>query len=190
LEIEEGKSLSELADEINALYLLEDPKDEQHLQRAGMKKAQGIVAALEDDLDNMAIVLSARDMALKMNNQRLRILARVSDEVNMRRMYLAGADRVIAPNFFAGYQIASQMLSHAVGEFWDYMMLWGRCPVRFGDLDLSENPEWVGKTPHQLKQEQNQTVLAIKRGGQYISSPDFDEMFEEKDVLIIFGSSQ
>lgn len=185
---EEEKSAAELADELGVLYLQANPTDEQQLHRAGIEKAVGIVAAMEDDRDNMAIVLSARDMAKRFGNDSLRIVARVNDEWNTRRLYLAGADKVISPNISGGIQIANAVLHPVVGEFWDHMLHRGKAVMRFVDVALHEHPEWVGRTVAEQKREQSQLVVAIKRDGKFIYAPDNHESFAEDDILIVLGT--
>ncbi len=186
---EEQKSVAELADEMGVLYLLEDPSDEQQLQRAGLHQAYGLVAAMNDDRDNMAIVLSARDMAKRLNNPDLRIIARVFNEWNMRRMYLAGADKVTSPNFVGGFQMATHMLNPIVGEFWDHMLYQDEQLMRFVDLHLAQHPDWVGKSIATFRQEQDQLVVAIKREGAYIYAPKNEMLLEANDILIVIGSA-
>ena len=186
---EENKSVAELADELGILYLMDDPTDEQKLRQAGIERAQGLVTALKDDRDNMAVVLSGRDMANRLDNPNLRIISGVLDEWNMHRIYLAGADKVISPNISSGFQIASTMLDPAVGEFWE-RMLYGKNDdqlVRFSDLPLNENSPWIGQTVASLKQQTSQLVVAIKRDNDYLYAPDGEETLKSDDVLIVLG---
>lgn len=187
-EDEEQKSITELADEIGVLYLLDDPTLEQHLRRAGLTTAAGLITALEDDRDNMSVILSARDMAQKLGNANLRIVAHVKEENNFRRLYLAGAHKVISPNFIGGFSLASHMLDPHLGEFWDHMLYQQADEVyRFMDLHLCDHPEWVGKTVLQLKHDKHQMVVAIKRNGRFLYAPDPDAVFDADDVIIYLG---
>ncbi|MEM7344087.1 MAG: NAD-binding protein [Chloroflexota bacterium] len=185
----EEKSAAELADEIGVPYLLEDPTDEQYLRRAGINRARGLIAALKDDRDNIAVVLSARHMANQLGNDNLRIVARVFEEMNMRRLYLAGANKVVSPNFVGGFQMATHMLTPVVGEFWDEMLYRDDQLMRFIDMPLSNEPKWVGQTVEDLRQKQGRIVVAIKRKDQYMSAPAPGEIFEADDILIVIGSA-
>ena len=187
---EEQKGVAELADEMGVLYLLEDPTNEEHLRRAGLTQAKGLVAALTDDRDNMAIVLSARDMANRLDNPNLRIVARVFNEWNMRRMYLAGADKVVSPNLVSGFQIAIDMLNPIVGEFWDHMRFQNSDQlIRFADIPATTRPEWIGKMAQDLNQQRAQLLVAIQRDKQYIFAPDPDEIIQTDDILIVMGTA-
>lgn len=191
-EDEEQKSIAELADEIGVLYLQEDPTHELHLRRAGLGQASGLIVTLEDDRDNMSIVLSARDMAPKLNNNNLRIIAHANEQSNFRRLYLAGANKVISPDMIGGFTIASNMMDPHLGEFWDHMLYQKASEdiFRFMDMHLTEHPEWVGKTAAQLKQERQQMVVAIKRNGRFLYAPDPDVTFKANDVLIFLGPAR
>ncbi|MEM7799243.1 MAG: NAD-binding protein, partial [Chloroflexota bacterium] len=170
---EEDRDVAELAEELGILYLIEDPKDEQALIRAGLGRARGIIAALEDDLDNMAIVLSARDIASKLNNQ-LRIVSRVSDEWNTRRLYLAGADHVMSPNINGGLTLANSILNPIVNEFLDSLRGVTGETTYMSDIEVDQNADLIGKTVQSLKKSDKTLVLAVKRENHFIYAPDDD----------------
>ncbi len=188
--IEEKKSAAELADEMGILYLLDDPTDEQQLRRAGIERAKGLVATLADDRDNLGVVLSSRDRAKRLNNPNLRIIAAVSNEMNMHRMYLAGADKVVSPNIIGGFQIATHLLSPNVGEFWDEMVFQNDELVRFTDMPLAQHPELVGEPVQTINQDPTQFVIAIKRNQTYTYTPEPTEVLQGDDVVIVVKVSK
>ena len=184
---DEEKSVSELAAEVDILYLMEDPIQETALRHAGIDRAQGIITAMNDDRDNMAIILSARDMANRLDNSQLRIITRVVDEWNMRRLSLAGADKVIAPNVRGAHVLASQMLDPIMTEFWDDMMFDSEQIVRFTDMHVADQPELSGKTIASLREEHGQMAVAIKRNGEFIYAPALDMVLQFDDSIIVLG---
>lgn len=188
--VDEDKSVAELAMESNVLYLMEDPTQETALRHAGIERAQGLITAMNDDRDNMAIILSGRDMANRLNNRRLRIVSRVVDEWNMRRLSLAGADEVIAPNIRGGYMLASQMLDPILAEFWDHMILNDEQIVRFTDMHVADKPELAGKTVSYLQHELGQMTVAIKRNSEFFYAPHHDMVLETNDSIIVIGQAQ
>jgi voltage-gated potassium channel len=187
LSVEERKTVQELAEETGILYMLEDPTDEQQLRAAGVNRAYGVVAALEDDRDNTTIILSARDMARRLGNAKLRIVASARDELNMHTLYLAGADRVISPNMMGGFTIASQMLDHDTAELWDQMLFQSSEQMRFGDLKVVDYPDLIGKTTEDVRRALAQLVLAIRRDGQFLYTPEPTEIVRRDDILIVMG---
>ncbi|MEZ4865589.1 MAG: NAD-binding protein [Caldilineaceae bacterium] len=187
LSIEERKTVQELAEETGILYMLEDPTDEQQLRAAGVNRAYGVVAAMEDDRDNTTIILSARDMARRLDNAKLRIVASARNELNMHTLYLAGADRVISPNIMGGFTVASQMLDHDTAELWDQMLYQSNEQMRFGDLKAVDYPELIGKTTDDVRRTLAQLVLAIRRDGKFLYTPEPTEIVQRDDTLIVMG---
>lgn len=187
LSVEEGKTVQELAEETGILYMLEDPANEHQLRAAGVQRAYGVVAAMEDDRDNTTIILSARDMARRLGNPNLRIVASARDELNMHTLYLAGADRVISPNIMGGFTMATQMLDHNTAELWDMLVFQQAKSMRFGDLSVADHPEFRNKTTEDVRQSAGQLVLAIRRDGQFLFMPEPTEIVQAEDVLIVMG---
>jgi voltage-gated potassium channel len=186
---EEQMSIAELAEVNGVLYLLEDPTDEQVLRRAGIHKARGLVAALEDDRDNTSIILSGRDMGNRLGNASLRIVGGASDAHSMHRLYLAGANKVISPHMSGGFQVATEMLHPVVGDFWQQMLFQTDHKIRFLDVDMAKKPAWVGKLVGELNQGHEQLVVAIRRNGTFIYAPDSAERLMAEDVLIMMGDA-
>jgi len=187
LSVEERKTVQELAEETGILYMLEDPTDEQQLRAAGVNRAYGVVAAMDDDRDNTTIILSARDMARRLGNTQLRIVASARDELNMHTLYLAGADRVISPNMIGGFSVASQMLDHDMAELWDQMLYQSTEQMRFGDLKAVDYPDLIGKTTDDVRRTLAQLVIAIRRDGKFLYTPEPTEIVRPDDILIVMG---
>jgi voltage-gated potassium channel len=185
--IEERMSIAELARDTGILYMLEDPTEEQQLRIAGVHRAYGVVAAMEDDRDNTTIILSARDMAKRLNNPKLRIVGSARNENNMHILYLAGADRVVSPNIMGGFTLATNMLDHDAAEYWDNMFFQQTQNLRFGDMQVRDYPQIVGWTVDKLRQKLSQLVIAIRRDDGFIHMPAPEDVIRADDVLIVIG---
>ena len=185
--IEERMTIDELARDSGILYMLEDPTEEQQLRKAGIQRAYGVVAAMEDDRDNTTIILSARDMGKRLNNLTLRIVGSARNEMNMHTLYLAGADRVVSPNIMGGFTLATNMLDHDAAEFWDNMLFQQDQSIRFGDMHVRDYPHIVGWTADELRHKLSQLVIAIRRNGEFMHMPAPDEVIQADDVLIVIG---
>jgi voltage-gated potassium channel len=187
--VEERMSIDELARDTGILYMLEDPTEEQQLRIAGVHRAYGVVAAMDDDRDNTTIILSARDMGKRLNNPKLRIVGSARNEMNMHTLYLAGADRVVAPNIMGGFNLATNMLDHDAAEFWDNMLFQQNQNIRFGDIHVRNYPQIVGWSADELRQKLSQLVIAIRRNGEFMHMPAPDEVIQVNDVLIVIGDN-
>src|SRR5262249_30853359 len=81
-----------------------DATEDDVLERAAIRRARGIVAALTDDKDNLFVVVSARQL-----NPALRIIAKGVDVAASEKLKRAGADSVVNPAFIGGVRMVSEM---------------------------------------------------------------------------------
>ena len=90
----------ELWEEPEVLAIPGDATDEDILISAGIKKARGIIIATGEDVDNLFITLTAREL-----HPEIWIVARASKSENIKRLYRSGADKVISPETSGGEDI-------------------------------------------------------------------------------------
>ena len=79
-----------------------DATDERTLQYAGIEKAIGLILATGNDVDNLFITLSSREIS-----KDLWIVSRAVKKENVRRLYNSGANKVISPAESGGGDIYS-----------------------------------------------------------------------------------
>lgn len=82
----------ELWEEPTVLAIPGDATDEGVMRDAGIKKARGVIITTGDDVDNLFITLTAREV-----RSDIWIVTRASKKVNIKRLFRAGADNVISP---------------------------------------------------------------------------------------------
>ena len=85
--------------------VLGDATDESTLRDAGTERASSLVLALDSDVDNLYVALSARALY-----PALFIVARANSGGALPKLQQAGADRVINPNLIGGAYMASLAL--------------------------------------------------------------------------------
>lgn len=90
----------ELWEEPDVLAIPGDATDESILIDAGIKRARGVIITTGDDVDNLFITLTAREI-----HPEIWIVARASKRENIKRLYRSGADRVISPETSGGEDI-------------------------------------------------------------------------------------
>jgi len=90
----------ELWEETEVLAIPGDATDEEILKSAGIKRARGIIIATGEDVDNLFITLTAREL-----HPEVWIVARASKSENIKRLYRSGADKVISPETSGGEDI-------------------------------------------------------------------------------------
>ena len=82
----------ELWQDSKVLAIPGDATDENIMIDAGIKRARGVIITTGDDVDNLFITLTAREISPK-----IWIVTRASKSENVRRLYRSGADKVISP---------------------------------------------------------------------------------------------
>jgi len=171
------------------LLYVGDATDDTTLEACGLERARGLLAALDSDVDNLFIVLSARG-----KNPGLRIVARATNDASVRKMLRAGADNVIAPNQLGGLRMASLMLRPHVVSFLDVTMRSQTGTLRLEEVTLGKDSPVCGQTLREaaLPQKTGLIVIAIRsRGsGAFVYNPRSDTRLEEGDVLIVLGDDE
>ncbi|MGZ7048911.1 MAG: 3H domain-containing protein [Methanobacterium sp.] len=100
--IERDKKIveKELWDEPEVLAIPGDATDESILFDAGINRARGVIITTGDDVDNLFITLTAREI-----HPEIWIVVRASKRENIKRLYRSGADKVISPETSGGEDI-------------------------------------------------------------------------------------
>ncbi|MBI3413658.1 MAG: NAD-binding protein [Candidatus Aenigmarchaeota archaeon] len=98
------ETVKELA-ELGGLTVEGNVLDPRVLERAGIKRARGLIAVLNTDSDNISLVLTANDI-----NPDILIGARADSEAAIRRLHRAGAEIVVLPEIVGGLQLAKEVL--------------------------------------------------------------------------------
>jgi len=91
--IEKDEKLVHVMEEDGIPYIWGDSADETVLMKAGIQRARGLVAALGTDIDNVFLVLTARQL-----KPDLFIMARATQKESQKKLMAAGATSVVSPN--------------------------------------------------------------------------------------------
>lgn len=102
------------AEESGIPTLIADASEDQSLLQAGIKRAQGLVAAIGSDAENVYVTLSARVL-----NPEIRIAARATSDQAEEKLRRAGASTVFTPYTFIGHRLAQALLRPHVVSFLD-----------------------------------------------------------------------
>jgi voltage-gated potassium channel len=99
------------------LYLLGDATEDATLLEARVGQARSLLAATDDDTENIAITLSARALAPD-----LWIVARANRDESEAKLVRAGADRVLSPYTLGGHRMAGLARQPRLIDFLDAAM--------------------------------------------------------------------
>jgi len=173
------------ATERGYLALVGDATADEVLERAGIRRARGLIATTGSDATNLYIVLSARVL-----NPELYIVARAADEVGVTKLARAGANRAVSPYAIGGHRLAHLMLSPAVVDFFETALRRGNDTLAIEDLAMPADSPCVGRTLDNLniRRTTGATVLAILRDGNPTVSPSGDLTLAAADHLLALGT--
>lgn len=99
------------------LYLHGDATEDATLLEANVRQARSLLAATDDDTENIAITLSARALAPD-----LWIVARANRDETEGKLIRAGADRVLSPYALGGHRMAGLARQPHLMDFLDTAM--------------------------------------------------------------------
>jgi voltage-gated potassium channel len=163
-----------------------DATTEVTLRTAGIERARGLVACLNDDAHNVYTVLTARSL-----NPDLFIVARAGEEGADARMLRAGANRVVSPYRHGGVRLAHVLMKPTVVDFLDVSLRPGSdVSLELQQLVLPSAAPLVGKTLAEadLRRRWKVGVVAVQRDATIFPNPEADFAFRGGDVLVILGT--
>ena len=182
-----SKAAIEAAAEERVLFIEGNGTNDEDLASAGLERARGLVAASDDDADNLYITLSARAA-----NPNLLIVARASTDEAAKKLQLAGADRVVQPYHAAGRVMANLVLKPQVTAFVDVVTSQSGTDLRFEEIEVTEACGQGGKTIRDLdiRGKTGALVVALrKRDGTFDTTPTPDARLDVGDILIAAGTT-
>ncbi len=169
----------------NALCFVGDATDDLVLEKANIKSARGIVAALADDKDNLYLTMSAREA-----NANVRIVARGSDLRVLGKLRKAGADTVVSPNRIGGLRMVSEMIRPKAVRFLDDMRR-DRSQTGIDEVDVPEGSIFEGRSLMEtdFRKKSNLLVLAVRDAqGSYVYNPSAQFVLQSGMTLIVLGA--
>jgi len=180
--VEAQEPLEPLLIEADIPYLIADPSEESILEEAGIRRAQGLLCAVDSDVVNVYITLSARAL-----NPELFIIARASRPESVDKLRRAGADRVVSPYAVSGVRMASQVLQPAMLEFVDMVSV--APDLRIEELMVGEGSALATRTVQQACQPwKGVMVLAVRSAEGDLHVPARgDTVLGEGDLIIALG---
>ena len=186
--IESDDSNAELARSDGALVVVGDATHDEVLSEAKITEAEGLIVCVRSDSDNVAIVLSARALCPS-----LRIIARATEAESARKLELAGADRIVAPQMVGAERLAALAQRPDLAEFVDIAA--GEAMVEFliEEAHVPVGSPIVGRTikDSELRDRSGVLVLAVKQpAGNVMVSPPADFGLTHGQTLVLIGTSE
>lgn len=163
------------------LYVEGDATDENCMIDAGVKSATGLLSLLNSDPDNLFLVLTAREL-----NPTLHIISRADSPSSEKKIFRAGADKVISPFSSAGKKVAASILG-ATGNLAvsNNKLLKQNFVPRW--VTIAEKNEMVGRTIKEISKTTGQEVIGLRRNGNDSIYPDESIHLNVSDQLLVIA---
>ncbi len=186
--IERNETLVQKMDEEGVLYLSEDASEESVLIRAGIHRAKGLIAALATDIDNVFLILTARQL-----NPNLYIVARASSQETKQKLKSAGADIVESPYEVGASAMAQRILRPTVTNFLDLAISYKTQDIQMEEFPVGASSRLVGVMLKDsgIRQQYNLIIIAIKKPDDTMHfNPSYETVIQTGDTVIAVGEEK
>jgi voltage-gated potassium channel len=168
------------------LALQGNAANEGVLEQAGIRRARGLVAAVDTDAENVYITLTARGL-----NPDLNIIARANFEESESKLLRAGANRVLLPYSISGRRMVTMLLHPEIADFLEEVAHAGGMELLLEQVKIAKASKLLGLTLAEAKSrlQLNVSVLAYKIPGSAANQrPAPETRFLEGMQLFAFGT--
>jgi voltage-gated potassium channel len=167
------------------LFIEGDPCDENILRQAGIERAAGLFAAIENDPVNIVICMTARQL-----NAGLRIVALAADPKNDTKFRKAGADAVVNAVRIGGLRMASEMVRPTAVSFLDIMLRDRSTGLRIEEASVGKGAAGrrIGDLP--WREWTELLLVAVRVGDEWKFNPPADWVLQEGQRLIVMGTPE
>ncbi len=173
--------------EANLLYIKGDATSEKTLIRAGIKRAQSIISTLPSDAANVFVVLTARELAPK-----IQIISRASLDSSEKKLRIAGSDNVIMPDKVGGAHMGSLVVTPDVHEFLDHISVMGSNEVNLEEISYVNIPErFQGENLKMLDDSYDSGCLIVgyrSPNGEYFVNPSRELVLVPGCKIFVLGT--
>lgn len=167
--------------------VLGEATDDGVLASAGLERATTLVLALDSDVDNLFVALTARSM-----HPSLFIVARCNQPSAEPKLRQAGVDRVVNTHEIGGTRMAALVLQPDVIDFLGVVMHADEFAVRLAETPVTAHGPFAGRAlaACEIDESTGATVLAVRRDGSFVNDPPDDFVLAADDVLIALGTKE
>jgi voltage-gated potassium channel len=176
-------------DDLGYMAIEGNASTDEMLIKAGIKEAQGLIAVVSSDAENVYIILSAKGL-----NSNLFVMARSSgDDGSETKLLRAGADKVISPYYIGARRMAQLVVRPTVVDFLDLAVHGGELGLRMEEVRVSEKSSLanVSLMDSGVRKQYDLIVVAIKRDhGEMLFNPNPQVLILPGDILIVLGEHE
>jgi voltage-gated potassium channel len=165
-----------------AVEVIGDATNVEDLHKAGIDRAEALIAACDADSENLVVVLTARSTRAD-----LRIISRVNEAAWQERIQNAGADLVLSPYPSYGMTLAAASVSSAVLDLHDLPLL----GLGTEEIQIPEGSPLNGSTAADILQAHPCVyVIGLRRDDQLHPWHALEGAVRSGDVLVALGAPE
>ncbi len=178
-----------IAGQFQGLYYIQgDATEEDVLLRAGIERASGVLAVLDEDGHNLLITVQARYI-----NPEIKIVVRCHENNLADKFYRAGANYIVNPSFIGGMRMASEMIRPHAVSFLD-RMLRGNDAIRVEEVTIGEGSRWIGHSLREIDIQRRTGLIAVSlkrpEDPEFTYNPSQDEVLTPQSVIVVIGNPE
>ncbi|HEX6287368.1 MAG TPA: potassium channel protein [Acidimicrobiia bacterium] len=184
--VEADGERAESARDGGALVIHGDATHNDVLELAGVASAEAVLACVADDSDNLVIALSVKSL-----RPELRVICRATELESERKLRLAGADAVVAPQAVGAERMAMMAIQPELAQVFDVVVSGNAVEFRVEELDIDPESSVAGKTIRDsgLRQDTGALILAVEGvGDTVVVNPGPDQVLTPGERLVVVGT--
>ncbi|AAB99365.1 TPA: potassium channel protein [Methanocaldococcus jannaschii] len=173
------------------LYIVGDAKKEEVLKKAKIDKAKGLIATLPSDADNVFLTLTAREL-----NPNILITAKADEKEAIRKLKIAGANRVVSPYLIGGLRMAEVSVRPGILDFLSTFIKIAKDEyeedIELRKFVIEKDSELAYKSlkDANIRGKTGATILGIRREKEFCINPYPEFILKPGDVIYAFGTEE
>ncbi|HEY9869375.1 MAG TPA: TrkA family potassium uptake protein [Candidatus Obscuribacterales bacterium] len=169
-------------EEYHVPVLIGDARDVKLLQNANIDKAKALICATDDDLGNLEVALSAREL-----NPALRVVVRMFDQKLAKKIEKSlGFNCAFSTSALSAPVFAQAAISGDILSSFDF----SGTVVNAVQLSVEEGSLLEGLSVDDVRSRFDATILTRERAGQLTWNPAPDSILGKGDKLLVLGGHE
>ena len=174
--IDSNPDSREPAEAVGAPFIQGSPSDDDILRLAGIERAAGVMACVDSDAENIFITLTVREL-----RPDITIVARASEEDSEKKLWRAGANRVVSPYKASGAEMTRLALHPQIAGVVDVAP-----EFRLEEIEVTDGCPAAGKKIGDVRG--SSYIVALRRpDGTVLPQPVSETTLSPGDVLVAMG---
>lgn len=186
--VENNNEKITIISELGYVFIEGDATADETLEKSHIEQAQGLVAVLSNDSDNLFVTMTARTL-----NPDLFITSRCSLDQNVSKMKRAGANKVINPYVAGGHKMAELLITPYVEDTVEITAPKHNIDLLIEEINLKTISQFHGVTIRDSNIRENFQLLIvgiIDDEGETSLNPDPDYKMSKDNTLLLLGEKQ